>query len=202
MGVFQKDSIEANSLGSINRQCDRIAGLIEDMIQASRQGNPGGVDEPKAIDIGQIATEVAERARHHSRKHAVVLSVEKGCIIRGDAARMGDAIENLVDNAIKFSPEGGEVKVIVSQLNETVQVAIEDRGIGIPKERQNRITERYYRAHADSPHDFGGMGIGLNLSKQIVIRHGGRLWFESAPGSGSKFAFEIPMVKAGGNVVG
>jgi signal transduction histidine kinase len=70
---------------------------------------------------------------------------------------------------------------------------VRDHGVGIPPERQGRVFERFYRAHAGTSHDYGGLGIGLAMSREIVARHGGRIWFESAPGAGSTFSFALPL---------
>jgi signal transduction histidine kinase len=72
-------------------------------------------------------------------------------------------------------------------------VWVRDHGLGIPADRRARIFERYYRAHAGTPHDYGGLGVGLDLSREIVARHGGRIWFESEEGHGSTFSFSLPL---------
>jgi signal transduction histidine kinase len=72
-------------------------------------------------------------------------------------------------------------------------VSVLDRGVGIPPDRQAKIFERYYRAHAGTAHDYGGLGLGLELSRRVVERQGGRMWFESTPGAGSTFHFGLPL---------
>ena len=75
------------------------------------------------------------------------------------------------------------------------EVSVTDHGLGIPLDRQERIFERYYRAHAGTPEDYGGLGLSLDMSREIVTRHGGRIWFESTPGQGSTFHFALPAGK-------
>lgn len=72
------------------------------------------------------------------------------------------------------------------------RVSVADRGVGIPAERQAQLFQRYYRAHAGTPQDYGGLGLGLEMAREVVERHGGRMWFESAPGAGSTFHFALP----------
>jgi signal transduction histidine kinase len=87
------------------------------------------------------------------------------------------------------------IEITVSGQEATVSVS--DRGLGIPPERQARIFERYYRAHAGTPEDYGGLGLGLDMSREIVLQHGGHMWFESAPGVGSTFHFSLPLAPGG-----
>jgi len=101
-----------------------------------------------------------------------------------------------VDNAVKFSPDGGEVQILVARQDGGAVVAVRDHGVGIPRDRQARLFEQFYRAHAGTACDFGGMGIGLHLSRELVVRSGGRMWFESEEGTGSTFSFSVPLVGA------
>jgi signal transduction histidine kinase len=106
---------------------------------------------------------------------------------------MDRVITCLLDNAVRFSPAGGPILVAVEANGGEATVSVADRGVGIPPERQPQIFERYYRAHAGTAHDYGGLGLGLEMSRQMVERHGGRMWFESAPGAGSTFHFGLPL---------
>jgi signal transduction histidine kinase len=100
---------------------------------------------------------------------------------------------NLVENAIRFSPLGGDVAIAVRRKAAEAVVSVRDHGVGIPTERQDRVFERFYRAHVGTSQDYGGLGLGLDVSREIVARHGGRIWFESEPGQGSTFSFSLPL---------
>jgi signal transduction histidine kinase len=110
-----------------------------------------------------------------------------------DRDRIARVLANLLENAVRFSPAGGEVRVRIESLDGQAIVSVVDRGIGIPPERQGEVFRRYYRAHAGTEHDYGGLGLGLEVSRAVVERHGGRMWFESAPGAGSTFHFGLPL---------
>ncbi len=114
-----------------------------------------------------------------------------------DRERIERVIENLLENAVHFSPNGGEVRLRVEALDGLAHVSVADGGIGIPPERQQHIFRRYYRAHAGTPDDYGGLGLGLEVSRAVVERHGGRMWFESRPGAGSTFHFGLPLPPEG-----
>jgi signal transduction histidine kinase len=110
-----------------------------------------------------------------------------------DRERIARVLANLLENAVRFSPEGGEVQVRVETQGGEARVSVVDHGIGIPAERQDQVFRRFYRAHAGTEHDYGGLGLGLEVSRAVVERHGGRMWFESVPGAGSTFHFGLPL---------
>ena len=99
---------------------------------------------------------------------------------------------NLVENSAKYTPENGSVAVRASALNGTLRIEIEDNGIGIPPEHQERIFERFYRVDKNRSRDIGGTGLGLSIVKHIVIQHGGTIDVRSAEGEGSTFTIELP----------
>jgi two-component system, OmpR family, phosphate regulon sensor histidine kinase PhoR len=113
--------------------------------------------------------------------------------VRGDASLLHDVLQNLLDNAIQYTPSGGRIKVEASAGAHEATVTISDSGIGIPVADQERIFERFYRVDAARSREAGGTGLGLSIAKHIVEAHGGRLWVESAVGRGSKFSFSIPL---------
>jgi len=113
--------------------------------------------------------------------------------VRGDASLLHDVLQNLLDNAIQYTPSDGHVRVEASAGAHEATVTISDSGIGIPLADQERIFERFYRVDAARSREAGGTGLGLSIAKHIVEAHGGRLWVESAVGRGSKFSFSIPL---------
>ena len=118
-------------------------------------------------------------------------------MVEADRDRIGQIMANLVDNAIKFSPEGGEVQVTVEERAGEAYVAVRDFGVGIPEEKQPHIFERYFRAYAGTPLDARGMGMGLYLNREVIQRHNGRMGFTSAVGQGSTFWFTLPLAAEG-----
>lgn len=113
--------------------------------------------------------------------------------IRGDASLLHDVLQNLLDNAIQYTPAGGRIKLEAFVGTNEATLTIADSGIGIPIADQERIFERFYRVDAARSREAGGTGLGLSIAKHIVEAHGGRLWVESAVGRGSKFSFSIPL---------
>jgi two-component system phosphate regulon sensor histidine kinase PhoR len=112
--------------------------------------------------------------------------------IYADTSRLGQALSNLVHNAIKFTPEGGEVIVSAQQNVDVVEFSVKDTGVGIPSDDLPRIFERFYKA--DVARSEGGTGLGLAIARHLVEAHSGRIWVESTVGQGSTFYFTIPIV--------
>jgi len=112
-------------------------------------------------------------------------------IIRGDGPRLEQVLLNLMNNAVKFTPDGGQITVRVRPQDEGVVVHVQDNGIGIAKDQHNMLFKPYSRLNADRQRH-PGLGLGLALSKQVIELHGGRIWLESEPGKGSIFSFYLP----------
>ncbi len=149
------------------------------------------------VDLVALAEASAERLRLFADRNGVTLVVatDPGVpLILGDEARLGQVFVNLVHNAIKFSPDGGEVRVDVRPNGADVVCAVVDHGVGIPKADRSRIFERFYKADRARLRG-GGTGLGLSIARHIVEGHGGRIWVESEDGRGSTFSFAIPTAK-------
>jgi len=112
--------------------------------------------------------------------------------VMGDAGRLLQVFDNLLGNAIKFSPDGGHITVTLEDVGEMLQVSVSDEGVGIPKDQQERIFERFYQVDGSARRRFAGVGLGLTIAKRIVEAHGGEIWVESEPGAGSTFKFTVP----------
>jgi signal transduction histidine kinase len=142
--------------------------------------------------LAELVREVAERESTLTSRHQITVTGAEPAVVNGDRDRLEQVFVNLLDNAIRYSPEGGPIDVTVEIGPTDVTVAVSDRGIGIPRDKQEHIFERFYRAHTRTAHDYGGMGIGLFISREIVRRHGGELTFTSVEGQGSTFYVRLP----------
>jgi signal transduction histidine kinase len=146
-------------------------------------------------NLTELVRRCVDQAQTQTTEHQVTLSAVPDAHAAVDAFRFEQVITNLLDNAIKYSPEGGPVEVELTQPTpERVRLTVRDHGIGIPPGQEARIFERFFQAHRNSHRS--GLGLGLYLSQQIVGEHGGRLTAESAPGGGSRFVVEIPVQSA------
>lgn len=114
-------------------------------------------------------------------------------LVLGDPKRLGQVFDNLLGNAIKFSPNGGQVSVRLSLAGNFVQATVSDQGIGMPAERLDHIWQRFYQIDSASTRRFAGAGLGLAIVKRIIEAHDGRIWVESELGKGSAFYLSLPV---------
>lgn len=180
-------------LDSINRGADRIDRIVKDLLDISRLHIGRLEISMESIDLPELTEDVVSRLALVAPKHHIRVVSAEPVVVQGDRDRLEQVLVNLIDNAIKYSPQGGNIDVKVAVRNREAVVSVRDHGVGIPKEKQGHIFERFYRAHADTPYDYGGMGVGLYISREIISQHGGRMWFESEEGKGSTFSFSLPL---------
>ena len=194
MNAKELENFLPYALDTINRQSDQLNKLIMDVLEVSRL-ELAKVDLAKThFNLDRLVLEVVKDLQRLSDKHEVVVSENAPVRIHADRNRVGQVLVNLIENGIKYSPAGGRVEVTSVVKDAKVCVEVVDHGIGIPKDRQGRIFERFYRAHTGTPYEqTTSMGVGLYLSKQFIQRHGGNIGFVSEEGQGSRFYFTLPL---------
>jgi PAS domain S-box-containing protein len=184
----------APHLAKMNNQIDKLTKLVVDLLDISKM-QAGQIEMAhEAVDMEALAREVIESLQP-TTGHRLLLEGTAPGTISGDGERLGQVLTILLNNAIKYSPHADSVIVRLARSEEehTLTVAVQDFGIGIGKEHQGRIFERFYRVLSKQDKTFPGMGIGLYIAYEIIQRHGGRMWVESAEGKGSTFFFSLPV---------
>lgn len=181
------------ALQTIDEQAARMAHLVSELIDANRIQGGRLEFQLEAVNLVQLVEDCVIEARARTTLHEITLSAPKTMLVVCDAHRIRQVVENLLDNAIKYSPKGGSIDVALSIHNQLAQVIVRDHGIGIAPEKQPHVFDAWFQAHGDTVGDYGGMGLGLNICKEIIERHGGRMWLESAEGQGSLFGFSLPL---------
>jgi PAS domain S-box-containing protein len=178
---------------TINRQAQNLSRLVTQLLETSRLDVDRLALGSEPEDLTGLVRRAVEQAQFQTDQHQVVFTAPPAAIGASiDAFRFEQVVTNLLDNAIKYSPDGGRIEVdLVQQAPGWARLSVRDEGIGIPLEQQEQIFERYYQAHAASHRS--GLGLGLYLSRQIVERHGGRIWAEAAAGGGTRFVVELPV---------
>jgi signal transduction histidine kinase len=117
-------------------------------------------------------------------------------VIPVDRDRINQVFDNLLGNAIKFSPRGGAISIEVQDTGDMIQVGVRDTGVGIPSEKLDKVFDRFYQVDGSATRRFGGAGLGLAIARRIIEAHGGRIWVESEVGQGSAFKFALPKIQA------
>ncbi len=183
------------ALRTIRQSATRLASLANDTLALSRveQGELNLAADP--VNVADIVRETVEELRTE-RAIEVAVNAEDP-VVRGDPARLRQVFENIVGNAIKYSPDGQAVHVAVSETDRTVRVAVQDRGIGVPLEEMKFLFERFTRASNAKRSRIKGTGLGLYLAKTLVERHGGTIQVQSNLGEGSTFAVVLPRMRDG-----
>jgi PAS domain S-box-containing protein len=182
-----------DSLQVIEEESDRLAELIDNLLDASRVQAGNFKLAPVELDIDELVVKVVERFRPQSRNHKLIADIPANLpLVHGDEARLTQVLSNLISNAIKYSPDGGEVRVTGQSMPREVIITVSDQGIGIPIAEQAQLFTRFYRADNAMTRKTQGAGLGLYLSKAIIDAHGGRIWVESDGRKGSRFRFSLP----------
>jgi two-component system phosphate regulon sensor histidine kinase PhoR len=183
-------------IAKIEVETGHLVQMVNELLDLARIEGGSQLDFVDDIDIGRLAESSVERLRLFAERQGVVLvvTVEPGVPrVRGDEARLGQVFINLVHNAVKFSPDGGEVRVIVGGTAVAVDVSVIDHGTGIAPADRDRVFERFYKTDRARVRG-GGTGLGLSIARHIVEGHGGRIRVESVEARGSTFSFTIPFV--------
>jgi two-component system, OmpR family, phosphate regulon sensor histidine kinase PhoR len=177
----------------------RLARLTEDLLMLSKMDADRLDLEIHRLNVSQFVESCIETTRRPAAEKDIRISVnlqDSVPDIAADRRRLAEVLQNLLDNAIQYTPAGGQIMVSASTDNDEVTFTVSDTGIGIPRVDQPRIFERFYRVDVARSREVGGTGLGLSIAKHLVDAHGGRIWVESEVGQGSQFHFTVPVFGA------
>ncbi len=184
-------------IGKIEVETGHLVQMVTELLDLSRIETGAAPILLDDVDLARLATTSTERLRLFADRQGVILAVEVPDaipMVRGDEARIGQVLVNLLHNAVKFSPDGGDVTVRVRAGTGEVVTSVEDHGVGVPKSAQARVFERFYKVdRARVRGEAGGTGLGLAIARHVIEQHGGRIWVESEEGHGSTFSFALPV---------
>jgi PAS domain S-box-containing protein len=184
-------------LGYIASESGRLINIVDDLLSVARLETGTLRLNIEEFDVGAIAGEVVARIQEHAERWEFELDVPSaGVIVEADREKLSQVILNLVDNAVKFSPEGGRILISARRRPESAEVRVSDQGVGIPRADQQRIFSKFFRAEGTGP-GVHGTGLGLFLARGLLLAMGGRIWVESKEGQGSTFVFELPAAATG-----
>jgi signal transduction histidine kinase len=198
--TLMRDDIELDPdrrrqlLKMIGAQGTRLTKIAEDLLIASRLDRDELRLERDHVDMGDLVRTAVEHMREYVPDSISLIAEagSNGIAALGDRHRIEQVLVNLIDNAVKYSPAGGEVSVSTAALPDGVRVEVRDNGIGIPLSEQGSVFEKFYRGSLEGEQVRAGTGLGLYICRELVQRMGGRIGVESDPGAGSTFYFELP----------
>ena len=187
----RRQTYDEMSVASILEQASRMERLITDLRELVLAEGGQLALRRQPVDLAEIVREAVTRARTQGTQHALHIEAPRFPIVGSwDRDRLGQVLDNLIGNAIKYSPEDGEIAIRVEATDAEGQVRIEDQGIGIAGDVLPRLFERFYQGQ--DPGVSTGIGLGLYIARMLIEAHGGRIWAESEPGQGSTFAISLP----------
>lgn len=196
LDLIKRHGIEAASLEAMESELKRMTRLVGDLLLLAQADSGYLPLEEREVDLDTLVIEVHKQAKVLSQTVKVRLAPPEPARVKGDADRLKQVLLNLVTNAIKYTPDGGEVTLSLTAEGGYAFIRVTDTGIGIPKEDLPFIFERFYRVDKARDRQIGGAGLGLSIAKWIVEAHHGRIEVESEVGKGSTFTVQLPRMDA------
>jgi signal transduction histidine kinase len=187
--------LQSDFLTTVQEQTGHLQRLIEDLLEFSRLESGQVRLRPVKVYPTDLAVGVLEKLAplaNHKQINLILEAPPSMSEIEADAMRLEQVITNLVENAIKFTPKGGEVRICGWDDRDHIEMAVLDNGIGIPPEERDKIFDRFYQVDSSAQRRYKGTGLGLTICKHIITQHGGHIWVESRAGPGSEFHFSLP----------
>lgn len=182
--------------GRIYHEASRLSALVADIIQLSRLDEKNGETMFEQVDIGELGEDVINNLQNRAAKKKINLEYTGGpAQMQGVRHVLYEMFYNITDNAIRYTPDGGDVKIFVGKLNGKPYFRVEDNGIGIPESEQQRIFERFYRVDKSHSRETGGTGLGLSIVKHGAVLHHAKILLDSEPGKGTKMEILFDQTK-------
>jgi len=189
------ESYDLRSLNIVQSQTDHLERLVNDLLDLSRVQWGELNLHYSSFFLADVLAESVRLAQVSAEQHTIFLDIEaQDSKLVADRLRISQVVGNILDNAVKFSPQGKQVTAVLKEQGNEFLVSISDRGIGVAPDFFDHIFERFYRVRNTASRQYSGIGMGLYIAKAIVEAHGGRIWLSSNPGTGSTFYFTLPRV--------
>lgn len=188
-----EDTVLVKSLSRVNNQIEKLTALIADLLDVSKIKTGSLTFHKEEFEMNNLIKEVVEEMQMIYPEHAIIFENDGEMSVYADKDRISQVLINLITNAIKYSPGKGSILVKLKTEQNNLMVSVKDEGIGIDKDYQQKIFERFYRVEGKSEKTFPGFGIGLFIASEIIKRHGGNIGVMSNLGEGSQFYFSLPL---------
>ncbi|RYY36020.1 MAG: PAS domain S-box protein [Sphingobacteriaceae bacterium] len=190
------DDREAGMIAKMDAQVNRLTSLIADLLDVTKINSGKLQFNDREFQFDELVAEVVEDLQRTTEKHVLINQVNYTGLVHADRDRIAQVITNLISNAIKYSPQPGNIIVSSNIENAEVHLCVQDFGVGIPSDKQEMVFEQFYRVSGNKQHTFPGLGLGLYISSEIIKRENGRIWVNSLEGTGSTFCFALPLLSS------
>ena len=180
----------------LSESTERMIKLVNDLLNVSRIEEGRFLYKPKKEDLREIVKTIFNQEKEVAQKKNITFNLflpKEPCFSLIDKEKISLAVQNLIENAIHYTPPGGKVEVFLEKKDKKLVFKVKDTGIGIPEEEQKRIFEKFFRGSNALKIETSGSGLGLFITKNIVEAHKGKIWFESKVGKGTTFYFSLPL---------
>ena len=179
----------------INREIDRLSSIVTDLLTLVRMDVRDVKLSRENLNLAEMVQDTRKRLDQMIKKrgHEVVLNLQDACEMYADHSKLQQVIYNLMENAVKYTQDGGTVTVTLQRNGKDAVLAVQDNGPGIPAEHLPHIFDRFYRVDKARSRDAGGTGLGLSIVHQLVMLHGGEIHVESEVGKGTTFIVQLPL---------
>jgi len=195
-GMEMGDEVIQSFIGKAARQMDRLTLLVSDLLDVSSIQAGKMKFYPEQFLLQDMLQDIIEQHHRSQSSHRIVLQGNTAITVEADRSRLEQVLNNLISNAIKYSPDADTIYIEVEKLQDCLRISVTDEGIGIPSDKLPLLFKRFFRVD-ESGKRFPGLGLGLYISKEIIKRHRGRIGVRSNDGKGSSFWFSLPLHKSG-----
>lgn len=196
--IYQPDmpaELRAEFMQDMNHEIDRLTSIITDLLTLTQMDSRRMELHPSMVELSDLVEETLRLLTPAAEQRSQTLTgqITPGISLVADRSKLGQIIYNLTENGLKYTPDGGQVTVSLYTEGRTAVLTVQDNGVGIPKEDQSHIFERFYRVDKARSRETGGTGLGLSIVRQLVTLHKGSIAVDSTPGEGSTFTVRLPM---------
>ena len=192
------DEKQCKSISTINVLATRMTRLVNDLLDVTRIDQGRMVLKKEKVDLEKIISETHENLSSLAKAknlHIVITKKEKIRKVSADSERLKLVVDNLLSNAIKYTKDGGRIEANIFEENDDVIFTLRDNGVGIPREQQSEVFNKFFRSDNVVKYQTEGTGLGLYIAKNIIEQSGGKMWFKSKENIGSVFSFSLPAYK-------
>ncbi|MBZ9534322.1 cell wall metabolism sensor histidine kinase WalK [Cytobacillus oceanisediminis] len=197
-GAWKNEELAPKFLNVTQNETERMIRLVNDLLQLSKLDSRDYQLNKELVDFIVFYNRIIDRFELTKQQNVIFLRKlpKKAAFVEIDEDKLTQVLDNIISNALKYSPEGGKITFSIKEQEQQIIVSVSDNGVGIPKENIDKIFDRFYRVDKARTRKLGGTGLGLAIAKEMVEAHGGRIWASSKEGKGTKISFTLPYIQS------